>query len=394
MHRASAWLARTWNHLDPAWQAALPAWLAGRLGFSLWAYWIWLQQLMPDKTGEFYRSVSPLFDGWQGALLGMWQRWDSIYYQLIAEQLYSSEKLSVFFPAYPVLSRVVMQLTGLSSLAALLLVSSLAALFSLVLLYRTARDLFPGDPGLAGLTLERAVLFPTAFFLFSIYPQSLVLFFTLLAYRQAQRGRWLVAGLAGLLAGLTHVTIVALAAMLALQILPALRASRSWLRRLALLGVPALPLLGAALFLVWRDFMGFRSITAMQTQSWERFIAFPWETLWVLVRGFPDVYLNNWVLFVNTALLALSVGVIVWGWRRLPPALTVYQLVLVLFTLSSGLTFDPLQSFDRYMLVLFPIYFVLGTWARAGRARMLYFAVSLLISLALSGLFLMWKWLG
>ncbi len=95
------------------------------------------------------------------------------------------------------------------------------------------------------------------------------------------------------------------------------------------------------------------------------------------------------VLFLNTALLGLSVAVIAWGWRRLPPALTAYQLVLVLFTLSSGLTFDPLQSFDRYMLVLFPIYLALGACCRSPRARILYFAVSLLFSLGLSGLFFM-----
>ncbi len=105
-----------------------------------------------------------------------------------------------------------------------------------------------------------------------------------------------MAGLAGLLAGLTHVTIVALVVMLALQLGQALRASRVVER--ALLGVAALPLLGAALFLIWRDFMGFRSITAMQTQSWDRFIAFLMTTLWVLGDGlFRSVPEQLWCSF-------------------------------------------------------------------------------------------------
>ncbi len=386
-------VARTWNRLDPAWQAALPAWLAGRLGYSLWAYWIWLQQLMPVTSGEYYRDVPPLLEGWSGALLGMWQRWDSIYYQMIAEQFYTSAKVSVFFPAYPILGRVVMQLTGLPSVAALLLVSSLATLFSLVLLYRTAHDLFP-QAELARLAVQRAVLFPTAFFLFAIYPQSLALLWMLLAYRQAQRGRWLVAGLAGLLAGLTHITIISLAVMLALQVWPALRAARGWLRPLALLSVPGLPLVGAGLFLGWREWMGFPSMAAMQTGSWERYIAFPWTTLWVWLSGFPGNYLGNWVLFLNTALLALAVGVIIWGLRRLSLALTLYQAGLVLFTLSSGLTFDPLQSFDRYVLALFPVFIALAVPMRGRWGRVLYFAISLLISMGISAMFFMWKWIG
>lgn len=129
------------------------------------------------------------------------------------------------------------------------------------------------------------------------------------------------------------------------QVLPALRAERSWLRRLALLCVPGLPLLGVGLFLVWREFMGFPGMAEMQTTDRQRFISYPLSTLWVLITGFPGNFLGNWVLFLNTGLLALSVGVIVWGLRRLPAALSVYQAGLVLFTLSSGMKIRPLAKF-------------------------------------------------
>ncbi len=164
MQHTFAWLTRTWNRLDPLRQAALPAWLAGQAGFSLWGAWIWSQRLMPDTAGEYYRGLAPVLEGWQGALLGVWQRWDSIYYQMLTEQFYTSAKVSVFFPAYPVLGDKMVFLTGLPAQAALLVVSLLATLFSLVLLHRIARDLFLADPGLAGLALERVVLSPTAFF--------------------------------------------------------------------------------------------------------------------------------------------------------------------------------------------------------------------------------------
>ena len=247
---------------------------------------------------------------------------------------------------------------------------------------------------LAGLALERALIFPTAFFLFGIYPLALLLLWTLLAYRQARHGHWLAAGLAGLLAGLTHVTILPLAAMLFVQAIQAFPNNHSWLRRLALLAVAALPVLGAALFLAWREFMGFPAITALQTDSWNRFISFPWTTLWVLVTGFPGLYLGNWVLFLNTAVLVVAVAAIIWGLRHLPLALTVYQVGLLLFVLSSGLTFDPLQSLDRYILAVFPVFFALASVARGRLGRVIYFAIGLLLSLGISAMFFMWKWIG
>jgi len=380
--------------MDPAWRAALLDWAALRVGLALWAVWIWLKQLMPITTGFFYYTVVPLLNGWQGALLGMWQRWDSIYYQSITETNYSADNLSVFFPAYPLLARFLSQVSGLTGLAALLVLSSLATLFSLVLLYRIANDLF-GEQ-IARRSLLCTVLFPTAFFFFGLYPQSLTLLWILLAYDRARRGQWLAAGLAGLLAGLTHATAVALAAMLAVQVFQALRGSRFSVRWLALGAVPGLPLLGIALFLVWRNAMGFPSFNDIQMQSWGRILSTPWGTLIALVEYFPANVGGNWVIVLNTVMLAAALFSVVWGLRRLPLALSVYQIVFVLYMLSSRMTTDPLLSVNRFVLELFPMFFALGsTTLRAGKAgQLLLFAVGLLSSLGISGMFFMWKWIG
>ena len=380
--------------MDPAWRAALLDWAALRVGLALWAVWIWLKQLMPITTGFFYYTVVPLLNGWQGALLGMWQRWDRIHYQAITETFYSADNLSVFFPAYPLLARFLSQVSGLTGLAALLVLSSLATLFSLVLLYRIANDLF-GEQ-IARRSLLCTVLFPTAFFFFGLYPQSLTLLWILLAYDRARRGQWLAAGLAGLLAGLTHATAVALAAMLAVQVFQALRGSRFSVRWLALGAVPGLPLLGIALFLVWRNAMGFPPFNDIQMQSWGRILSTPWGTLIALVEYFPANVGGNWVIVLNTVMLAAALFSVVWGLRRLPLALSVYQIVFVLYMLSSRMTTDPLLSVNRFVLELFPMFFALGsTTLRAGKAgQLLLFAVGLLSSLGISGMFFMWKWIG
>jgi hypothetical protein len=396
MKRVLTW----WNAIDPSWRAVLPIWATARVGFSVWAAVILGLDLPPDVPGYFYHSVPPLFGGWQGVLLGVWQRWDSVYYQVITEQFYANDHVTVFFPAYPVLARVLMQISGLPSLAALLVVSSLAALFSLVLLHSITRQLFPDRPDVATRTVIGLVLFPSTFFLFGIYPQSLVLMWMLLAYDQARRGHWLVAGLAGLLGGLTHATVVALAValgILALQTLLRSSAGGKWrvtLRGLAILAVPVLPLLGMALFLAWREAMGFPSFSSLQESNWERVFSTPWQTLWALV-----VYLwfnigNNWVSGFNAITLVLAMVGTVWGLRRLPLALSAYQVVMLLYFLSNRAISDPLLSVNRFVLVIFPMYMVFGTIKLGRRGQQAVFGVCLLASLGVSAMFFMWKWVG
>ena len=378
--------------MDPAWRTALLEWAAVRLGLAAWAAWIWFQQLMPVTGGYFYYTVAPLLDGWQGALMGMWQRWDSIHYQAIAENFYSADYLSAFFPAYPLLGRFLSGISGLSPLAALLILSNLAVLFSLVLLHRITLDLF-GEKA-AGRSLLSMLLFPTAFFLFGAYPQSLSLLWMLLAYDQARRGHWLIVGLTGLIAGMTHGTVVPMAAMLAVQAFETLRGSRFSVRWLALTGVIGMPFLGTALFMAWREAMGFPAFIDVQMLGWDRIVGFPWEPIMALFQGFPGNYMGNWVLFLNTALLVVAGFSVYWAIRHLPLALKVYQVTLFLFLLTTRSTFDPLLSFDRFILVMFPLFIFLGAVRRGKIGNMVYFSVSVLLSMGVSAMYFMWKWIG
>ena len=62
--------------------------------------------------------------------------------------------------------------------------------------------------------------------------------------------------------------------------------------------------------------------------------------------------------------------------------------------LSNRVSTDPLLSVNRYVLVLFPMYFALGSLHTGRTGQRLLFAVGLLSSLAISGMFFMWKWVG
>ena len=377
--------------MDPAWRAALLDWAALRVGLSVWGAWIWFQQLMPT-SGFFYFAIVPVLDGWQGALLGMWQRWDSIHYQAIAEHFYTANDLSAFFPVYPLLARFLAQVSGLPPLTTLLLISNLAVLFSLILMYLITDDLFGKEA--AQRTLWSMLLFPTAFFLFGAYPQSLALLWMLLAYDQARRNHWLTVGLVGFLAGMTHGTVVPMIAMLAVQAWQALRGSRFSLRWLALAGVVSLPFLGTVVFIAWRDFMGFPPFIDVQLVGWERVVSFPWEPIVAIFRGFPENFIGNWVLILNTIMLITAGFAVFWAVRHLPLALKVYQVTLFIYLLTTQATIDPLLSFDRFILVMFPMYIALGAMKRNRAGNLLYLSVSIFLCMAVSAMFFMWKWVG
>jgi hypothetical protein len=144
-------------------------------------------------------------------------RWDCEWFFLIARIGYWEAKATNFFPLYPLLARVVHDVTGMHLRFALLLVSNVAALGALLVIYRVFLLLTEEDAARSALTLFMA--FPFAFFQATGYPESLMVFSTALAILLALRGNHIWAGVAlgfGVLA--RHLTMFAGAALLAAQI--------------------------------------------------------------------------------------------------------------------------------------------------------------------------------
>ncbi|MGH7134259.1 MAG: hypothetical protein ACREHD_00880, partial [Pirellulales bacterium] len=117
--------------------------------------------------------------------------------------LYRADSQSnvAFFPAYPLVSRAVMAITGVRAEAALLIVSNLSFLAALAMLAFYVRDRYPDGPAhLAGYTLLAAALFPTGCFFRLAYSESTFLLLTALGmYAMLRRWPlWAVAVVVGL----------------------------------------------------------------------------------------------------------------------------------------------------------------------------------------------------
>jgi hypothetical protein len=164
-------------------------------------------------------------------LIGPWDRWDAAWFVDIARHGYASYGSSFFMPLYPLLIRLLAPPLGGDALAAGLLISTVAAFWAFLALYRLAERLAPGR-GLGPTTLLVACLLPTAFFLMAAYTESLFLALALWAILAALDGRWWRAAALGALAALTRQQGIVLAALALPPLWPLARRGWAWLRAL------------------------------------------------------------------------------------------------------------------------------------------------------------------
>jgi hypothetical protein len=385
--KISDWIAK----ISPAWRWSIAIWLAARIVLILLPLMIWGIQLSSgfEVPLRFYSDIPPIEGGLAEPLLGYWQRWDGLNYQFILLNGYAQPWASAFFPLYPLLGRAIYLLSGIHSLAALLLISNLAALFALKLLYEIIEEDYGASTARGG--IAAALLLPTSFFLFAPYPTALSLLFLLFAYRSARRNQFFFATLAGLATGLTHGTSIPMVLLLGFEAVRFLRRPGNRLLDGCVLLMPLSPLMGTTLFLAWRQSQGFPGYAYLLDSVWGRAFQWPWLSLMNLPNTFIDPY-TRWSGWSDVLLLALSVVALVWGWKRLKWSQWVYCLATIFFILSTPLRSSPLVGYGRYVLMMFPLFAVLGMWVQNIKVRKLAFAPALLAQFVLVTFYFFWMW--
>ena len=375
----------------------------------------------PDETLRPYLGAPQLTTGWEGLLLEPWQRFDALRYLRLAREGYAHEEDSVFPPLYPLLLRGLGGLWGGGDVALLLaglLISNLAALGLLILLYWVTTAEF--GEAQATRTLVYLLLFPTGFFLFAPYTESLFMLLALGSLWAGRNGRFWWAGGLGLLAALTRLTGWVL-------VIPLLyewghnwwQQNRSayyvvrkdgWLRtrhhalrtitlpKLASLLATSLPAVGLLLFLGWRWWVGLPPINEMYRQYWYQTTGIPGSDVITAVYtlfGGGEVRANEYLaLALDFGVLLLLVGTTAVALRRLPRSYALYATLLLLFMLLPTSEVKPLYSFSRYALAFFPTFWLLACWGQNPWINRLILYPFLLLYLYYSGQFFIWGWVA
>ncbi len=325
-----------------------------------------LATLPLPQAGQLKRGVFSLWTEWAN--------WDGRWYAAIATTGYRPDlRRFAFFPLLPMLEAWLRGFVGGSADAAGVAISLLASGAAFTLLY--LRVSAWSDEATAERTVRYLALFPTAFFFAAAYTESLFLALALACMWAVDQRRWLAAGVTGALATLARNAGV----LLALPAAWAMLQARPPLRRWWPLGLIPLAFLG---------FMGYQAVVAGDPlafihveAAWNRHVMWPWAAagmLWWALWHAPDPAGN----LANLASAALSAGALLLGRRWIPTRDQI--LTWAIWWLSVAAPAKPpalvLLSMDRFVLVLYPLYFVLarlgGREPRLDRALMLVMPVA------------------
>lgn len=318
-----------------------------------------------------WTSMPDLYaDGIGGRLLGVWQRWDACWYLRIAQFGYEpGEPGTAFFPLYPAIIRLLEPVFAGNLTLAALVVSGVAYVAAMTLLHAMVTTDF--DRGTAERSMLYLSLFPTAFFLFAPFTESLFLALALGAIHAMRTRRYGLALIAALLVGLTRPQGFLLVLPLAWEALQAVRQGLSAERRrtvITALAAAGAPVVGFVGFVLLSDLATGLSPFDADRLHWGYANAAPWDVLgnawrWMLDpanAGFANIQV---LTAFHLALIAMFVALFLVGLRIVPLTYTLYvgpQLLVA--TMGSPTT--PLQSTSRFMLAMFPIFVVLATFGR------------------------------
>ncbi|MEO7003104.1 MAG: mannosyltransferase family protein [Ktedonobacterales bacterium] len=333
-----------------------------------------------------------------------WLGWDVGFYAQIARDGYSWSLSPAFFPLLPLLERVVGPLTGGDYAVAGAVIANICG-FGVLALMRLLAERELGLAAARRATLYLAV-FPTAFYLATGYAESLLLLLTLGSFLAMRRERWLLAGALAALATLARPTGIALVAALVVEIGCVVYRKYQQGERLhigegarMLAALAAAPVaLGGFVLYLYTIFHSFGAISHAQA-AWGRsltvpFLGFLRDGGALLEHGLdPNFYQAHILLDVafSAAWIALSVAM----WRRLPwPYLAYAWLVALIAFATPAHNWQGLFSNMRFMLVVFPIFFLLGRWGRQAWVDRLILGSLLPLLALLTLLFILRRWVA
>jgi Gpi18-like mannosyltransferase len=362
----------------PALRWALVIFVTMRLSLSLVAAMALFQ--FPLYHVTYYHGIQPVPSGIANALLGVWQRFDSIWYTRIAMQGYAQgDGTTVFFPLYPILTRLVGKVLWGNYLLGGIIVSNVAYFLALIALYQLTQLEF--DPQVATRAVVYLSVFPTAFFFLGAYTESLFLLFAVAAFYYARKGNWLAASIAGLLAALTK----QLGLLLLLPLLYEYLAQSSNFQfpisnlqlRSDILLLALIPV-GTLAFLLFRQFyIGESFLVETYRVRWAVNASWPWSNVADSLAAifntdrFPALNLEDTLLrriFYNTfdlACLGLFFLLAVASFRRLRLSYGLYMVSVLFVALMQNFRPPyPIAALPRYVLVLFPGFMVLGAMVK------------------------------
>ena len=312
---------------DDVWLAVFIAFVV--IGIALFIGWD-NNKLIPAYPNPHYHYLS-------SNPLSFISNWDGPNYLKIARHGYLNYFYTSFFPLYPLLIKAVSFVFTSYLLSALFIswICFVGAIYFFIRILRTMGVLDKGKNGLKPAMF--LVLFPTAVFFVATYTESLFAFISLLAIYLTLEKKYLWLPLLMMLIALCHITGVFVVLLIALMLLE----QKAEVRYLVMeLSGGALGILGFMAYLKYRfnnPFAFFSSQTHLH--GW-------------FLHNYLTLITKTSVL--NLVLVALIIIAAVYYWKR-KRSFSIYSMLFLLIPIAG----KQFGGFNRYVLMAFPVQFML-----------------------------------
>jgi hypothetical protein len=353
-------------------------------------------------------------DYFSNHFVNVWARWDTDWYLRIAKFGYNATDGTIAFsPLFPYLTHLLASIT-VNYLASALIISNIFALVVLILFYELASTMGM-DNKQAFFSVLSMAFFPSAFFLFSAYTESIFIALVLGTFLATHRRHWLLAGFLGGLATLARYQGVLLTPVLLWIFLVAhtetsvlepfsqirqvfcvftTRQGRGRLFR-AFKNSSWFGLLIPVLVYIFYSYYishNFGSVAEALMEHWGISVVSPWVGfVQFLQRLFftPRIAMD----YIDLFLLFVAIGLLVANLYRLNPAFIIYSLFILVSLFMRGTVPHLLESFNRYLLAVFPIFLAVG-YIKDFKTRLIIWSASFEIQFYLLYIFLIGGWVA
>lgn len=309
--------------------------------------------IMDDyKDYDWQYSQSKIFD--------IWGVWDSGYYLGIAENGYSinigATKMTdgqanyVFFPLYPLLIKGLGIIIGNYYLAGLF-ISNLAFLVAVFYLFLLTKHFYDEDT--AYRSIKYIFLFPTAFILSGVFTEAIFLMLLMMTFYYAEKNNWLLSGIFGFLLALSRPVGVFMFIPLCILYFNKNRVDNRFKLDKNVLFLFLLPLgLFIFLFYVHNLTGNVFDYWKVKRLGWGHELTEPFS---VLIKAMFSkdifIFINAWISMFVLVLITLN-------WKKIGLVYFIAGIISFFLPILTGPS--AINSMSRYMLAVFPIYFVIS----------------------------------
>lgn len=309
------------------------------LSSKLFLTWILLLTIFVLAGGIIFEGLDNL------SLLSL-ANWDGRHFLEIAEYGYKNKIQYAFFPFYPILINLVSKISGLSYLYSALSISMVSTLGLMYFLLTFIKECGFKNP-LKILTYF--LIFPTSFYLISVYSESLFLLFTLLTFYLGYKKKFYWAAIFAALS--SSVRIAGLAVILGL-ITETFSSKLPLKDRIIVSLISSLGLLSYCSFLFIQTGNPLYFLTS--ELSWERGVTIPGENILstIVYLAHFGVKPESFTLLSDLIFTVFSLGIALRSFKKLRLSLVVYSWAALFLPLVTSL----LLSIPRFLLVIFPLF--------------------------------------